>query len=123
MAGIGDYDKKSKGSRGYKMKGFSQHKGISPTKKLDDPSSGDQSHTVEKVGETEAEKKARLKREKKAERKESRKDWRKRTAGRIKDEAISAGTEVLKGAAINALTPKEKKIVNPAAGFNVQFGR
>ena len=104
-----------------------------PTKKLDDPSSGDQSYTKEdevvtetketkEKKETEAEKKARLKREKKTERKANRKDWRKRTGGRIKDEAISIGSDALKGALSNALTPREKKVVNPTAGFNVQFG-
>tara|TARA_R110002012_G_scaffold125601_3_gene277229 strand:+ start:1405 stop:1935 length:531 start_codon:yes stop_codon:yes gene_type:complete len=60
---------------------------------------------------------------KKKKKKAKRKDRRKKTIGRIKDEAISIGGDVLKGAAINALTPKERKIVNPAAGFNVQFGR
>jgi len=106
----------------YKMKGFPKHKGISPARKLDDPSSGDQSHVVEKVGETEAEKKARLKREKKAKRKENRKDWGKRTGDKIKEEAIGIGREALTGALTNALKPKEKKTVNPTAGFNVKFG-
>ena len=73
---------------------------------------------TEETKETPEEKKARLKQEKK----NSRKDWRKRTGGRIKDEAISIGSDALKGALSNALTPREKKVVNPTAGFNVQFG-
>lgn len=121
----------------YKMKGFPQHKGIktSPAKsdeieikEKDSTDWWEKSPGVDRTDLTRKEKKIRKKTnpdniKKKKEKKASRKDWRKRTAGRIKDEAISIGAEALKGAAINALTPKEKKTVNPAAGFNVQFGR
>ena len=129
----------------YKMKGFPEHRGISPVKKIIDiPISGHQSYTWDsqdanhhnitppEVKKKKTKPKVRVasneelkegyKKEKKAKRKENRKDWRKRTGNRIKEEAMSVGREALTGALTNALKPKEKKIVNRTAGFNVKFG-
>lgn len=136
----------------YKMKGFPEHKGISPVKKtIDIPISGHQSYTWdsqdanhhnitppevkkkktkpkvrvasnEELKEGYKKDKKEKKAKKKAKRKENRKDWRKRTGDRIKEEAMSVGREALTGALTNALKPREKKIVNRTAGFNVKFG-
>jgi len=97
----------------YKMKGFPKHKGISPVKRMKpedteelrpEPTSfGDaMKNTNKKAGKG--------------------RDWGKRTGDKIKEEAIGIGREALTGALTNALKPKEKKTVNPTAGFNVKFG-
>ena len=121
----------------------------SPAKKLNDPSMDkaeyhygdnkkeiisipsdkkDKTDKVDKVDKVDKEKTpkksdAELKQENKDKKKAKRKEWRKGVGKKLKSGVAEVGKDVAKAALTDALTPKEKQIVNKTGNFNVKFGR